>query len=1041
MNKLIKKRITNSTKKGFTLVELVIVIAVIAILAGVSVAAYFGIQKEAKEKALLAEATDAYNEYRINQILNNNDDSLNESSLIEGVYYSKNYDEYILFKDNTTYNLGSYIKESNEFSNTNRFAIDYDNDGLPVIIDLDNSVEGIESKTYGGSYYATLVDDYLGEDFRIAVSDYISAYNIFETSNSEEYGSINNYSPFFYFEFNNYDKSSTTFDDTLTYSLSSKYDYDFEYMYYSYYDKGNSEYYDSSNPVPVPNEAVIYSDKLVQKGIKNKSPYFLIAPQGSLLLPNIFNGIKVTDIYSLIFGDQWSYMRDVSKIIIPEGYYTMSTPWSLAPNLGGFMNEYGGYYWDTKFFFSSLENIIVEAENFTFDKSLNLPVNYQNILEDGKYGINIIFNSNTTNSYRSLLNASENIKRNNDGTFSFYSEDRSQFFYGKEQFVANIIVDGYSVSEGTLKEVLNRDDISFVNIFDNYLTDVDCSSLKVTLPIENLPKNKTLFLAATYNSSEKEYNSNNSGYKTSKIYEILEEESGLKVSLNGDTLIEGTLKIGGVLNQSGVGVQGLISGDYATLDLNGHTLTIKDGGYLESYGNIIDSVGGGKIVVEKGGKILNPFVVTDFNGGTVTVGRYNSNMSPFNSYMMPYLNADIEILNGGTLLGNCVLYAGGNHNETQIKFIGNTSDSLIQTLNDSSKVNLSKSGSLEDLSSYYEVIDLEGEFNINAMNLEFITYNIKTNKVPFPVSQYLSINVKNNSIIHLNQLLKVMYGSKINVDQNSTLIFEDVESSNSLQSGIFVYPSFNNNSIKYSNSNDVSKANGNILGLSYYEEENSSSYIDIQGNIIFKGNNHIFAGKFDNITNFERDIVNNLDNIEISSYSLYEGGDYQNSSKDWVKGEINYRNGSSAANYYSLPLIINDKAYIKGSDNSLIEGSFDLNKGTFKENNSSNTYIFIFVNNDFKFGYELFKDNVEMYFSYNSKGSFIKVDEILNNDIYKINNKEYVYYLGAFVEGSSTNDNNTFTFINNKFKYNPLKEDLTEEITLTYSSTDKRRNQ
>ena len=48
--KLFKK-----AKKGFTLVELVVVIAVIAILAGVSVGAYFGITESAKNSQALQE--------------------------------------------------------------------------------------------------------------------------------------------------------------------------------------------------------------------------------------------------------------------------------------------------------------------------------------------------------------------------------------------------------------------------------------------------------------------------------------------------------------------------------------------------------------------------------------------------------------------------------------------------------------------------------------------------------------------------------------------------------------------------------------------------------------------------------------------------------------------------------------------------------------------------------------------------------------------------------------------------------------------------
>ena len=51
-----------NNKKGFTIVELVIVIAVIAILAGVLIPTFAGITTKAKKSAALQEATNAYKE-------------------------------------------------------------------------------------------------------------------------------------------------------------------------------------------------------------------------------------------------------------------------------------------------------------------------------------------------------------------------------------------------------------------------------------------------------------------------------------------------------------------------------------------------------------------------------------------------------------------------------------------------------------------------------------------------------------------------------------------------------------------------------------------------------------------------------------------------------------------------------------------------------------------------------------------------------------------------------------------------------------------
>lgn len=51
------KKISKKLKKAFTLVELVIVIAIIAILTSVSVVTYFGVTNSARKSVLTEEAT------------------------------------------------------------------------------------------------------------------------------------------------------------------------------------------------------------------------------------------------------------------------------------------------------------------------------------------------------------------------------------------------------------------------------------------------------------------------------------------------------------------------------------------------------------------------------------------------------------------------------------------------------------------------------------------------------------------------------------------------------------------------------------------------------------------------------------------------------------------------------------------------------------------------------------------------------------------------------------------------------------------------
>ena len=96
----------NLFKKGFTLVELVVVIAVIAILAAVSVGAYFGVTEQAKRNRLEQEVKQVHTALQTVSLVNNNHSSLTK----DGLKITSSY----LFENKLEENLASNISLTNE---------------------------------------------------------------------------------------------------------------------------------------------------------------------------------------------------------------------------------------------------------------------------------------------------------------------------------------------------------------------------------------------------------------------------------------------------------------------------------------------------------------------------------------------------------------------------------------------------------------------------------------------------------------------------------------------------------------------------------------------------------------------------------------------------------------------------------------------------------------------------------------------------------------------------------------------------------------
>ena len=293
-------------------------------------------------------------------------------------------------------------------------------------------------------------------------------------------------------------------------------------------------------------------------------------------------------------------------------------------------------------------------------------------------------------------------------------------------------------------------------------------------------------------------------FNSESVYvEPVEKNRQYTVVLQNDLIINGQMQVEGNygVNTSGI-TQGVIAKEYICLDLNGHNITINNGGKLISDGLIIDSVGTGQINVEGGGFLRTLAVIHDYRGGTITQSYVNNDVFPFQVYQLPYLRCKARVkydqtngwgsLNGyvnaqafrDVVVGDLTILKG--QQEFELNFIGpsnsnyfikldkpsaNNEDSYVDVIG--YKENSINENKLYSISQRVKIIINNcsvsiGEFKFD-IKVSGISISVDTSKYSLPISSFFDLEVK-NSFLTLDKRIKFLPGSSLIVDKYSTTL-------------------------------------------------------------------------------------------------------------------------------------------------------------------------------------------------------------------------------------------------------------------------------
>lgn len=134
---------------------------------------------------------------------------------------------------------------------------------------------------------------------------------------------------------------------------------------------------------------------------------------------------------------------------------------------------------------------------------------------------------------------------------------------------------------------------------------------------------------------------------------------------SGVTLtVDGEFVIGAVQHYVEQFAQGITSGKYNQVLNNGNIIV---NGELRVYG-LIDGIG--KIELNGGATLYEPYLVNNFSGGTDTEALYNANQFPFEQYDTINIRTELKVNYDARVIGMTSLYFWGTTNIQDVDLIG-----------------------------------------------------------------------------------------------------------------------------------------------------------------------------------------------------------------------------------------------------------------------------------------------------------------------------------------------------------------------------------
>lgn len=526
------------------------------------------------------------------------------------------------------------------------------------------------------------------------------------------------------------------------------------------------------------------------------------------------------------------------------------------------------------------------------------------------------------------------------------------------------------------------------------------------------------------------------------------------MALGDDLTVKGTLNVGAAIGgHTGLSKYSYIIGKYSCLDLYGHNVYI-DGGTLNAYGLIVDSVGTGKIYVRNNGKLESTLTVSDGRATRQMMLGISKRQSPFTEYRFSYLQVPVRFENGTTFQAYLKFELGefGIAN-FHINFIG-TSDALF-LWNDSSTdsyidYSFAKVNSVSSASLMQNCYNFRNRLSFNAdvkqnyavsmkikitLSLGSASANVDFGRVDFPISPFFDLVLKSDHKMIVGSKITFYPGSSFYVEKGAVLSFTYTKDkvtydgtsgvsipgeSRHMVGGIMSYT--NHIGDVAANGYSEERFSAGIYNNSTYWKSFKTGNIQIDGNLEFDTSintsdslgdcYYLLSGNINLSTDSLKTLIQNRAYLKSYDFKAELTGGYLFSSTNVsVKDEY-----ERAASYNANPLISNGHGYIFDS-NQALEGTYTDGVLTESKNLSlSNDSVTRTDNNSFYFlevDTDMYKDGSKGSNQTDSIDRQITISECTSIDsvhmVIRKGSTYFAYYKGIYVPLIGFSENQTIS--------------------------------